>query len=142
MDILPLQFFGGLIRVFVFYLVIKATINNPDILNELRVIRNLLEKIAINHCVECSMQTYKLEFTRGDEMKDFPDFMKNSKNHIESSQQNTKDIDGYYFEEKDGSQMAFWTYFSDRESTEQEQFTVLVEEGLINKIPVCRLVYR
>lgn len=30
-------------------------------------------------------------------MKDFPDFMKVEANHIESSQQNTKDIDGYYY---------------------------------------------
>ena len=51
-------------------------------------------------------------------MRDFPDFMKNAKNHIDSSQQNTQDIDGYYFEGKDGSQMAFWTYFADRESKE------------------------
>ncbi len=34
-------------------------------------------------------------------MKDFPDFMKNVLNHIDSSQQNTKDIDGYYFEGKE-----------------------------------------
>jgi len=42
-------------------------------------------------------------------MKDFPKFMKNEKNHISSNQQNTEDIDGYYFEGEDGSQMAFWT---------------------------------
>lgn len=51
-------------------------------------------------------------------MRDFPNFMKNEQNHIDSSQQNTQDIDGYYFEGKDGSQMAFWTYFADRESKE------------------------
>lgn len=51
-------------------------------------------------------------------MRDFPDFMKNDKNHINSSQQNTVDINGYYFEGKDGSQMAFWTCYSDRESKE------------------------
>jgi ribosomal protein S18 acetylase RimI-like enzyme/quercetin dioxygenase-like cupin family protein len=49
-------------------------------------------------------------------MKDFPNFMKNEKNHINSSQQNTVDIDGYYYEGKDGSQMAFWTCYSDRVS--------------------------
>ncbi|AAK80509.1 Conserved hypothetical protein [Clostridium acetobutylicum EA 2018] len=38
-------------------------------------------------------------------MKDFPEFMKNKKNHISSNQQNTEDIDGYYFEGADGSQM-------------------------------------
>lgn len=51
-------------------------------------------------------------------MKDFPDFMKNEKNHIDSTQQNTKDIDGYYYEGADGSQMAFWTCYSDRVSKE------------------------
>ena len=30
-------------------------------------------------------------------MKDFPDFMKRQANHIDSSQQNTPDIDGYYY---------------------------------------------
>ena len=51
-------------------------------------------------------------------MKDFPAFMKNELNHIDSSQQNTPDIDGYYYEGKDGGQICFWTYFSDRESKE------------------------
>ena len=46
-------------------------------------------------------------------MKDFPEFMKNEKNHISSSQQNMKDIDGYYYEGKDGSQMALKTCYSD-----------------------------
>jgi quercetin dioxygenase-like cupin family protein len=53
-------------------------------------------------------------------MNDFPEFMKNEKNHISSSQQNTEDIDGYYFEGKDGSQMAFWTCYSDRVSKEHK----------------------
>jgi len=47
-------------------------------------------------------------------IKDFPEFMKNEKNHISSSEQNTKDIDGYFYEGADGSQMAFWTCYSDR----------------------------
>lgn len=51
-------------------------------------------------------------------MKDFPEFMKNEKNKIDSSQQNTEDIEGYYFEGKDGSQIAYWTYFADRKSKE------------------------
>ena len=38
-------------------------------------------------------------------MEAFPDFMKASLNHIDSSQQNTPDIDGYYYEGKDGSQI-------------------------------------
>ena len=49
-------------------------------------------------------------------MQKFPSFMKNPKNRIDSSQQNTKDIEGYYFEGKDDSQMAFWECYSDKES--------------------------
>lgn len=63
-------------------------------------------------------------------MKDFPKFMKNKLNHIDSSQQNTMDIDGYYFEGKDESQMAYWTYYADRDSKEQvhefDEYTVCV----------------
>ena len=40
-------------------------------------------------------------------MKHFPDFMKNPKNKIDPLQQNTPDIEGYYYEAADGSQMAF-----------------------------------
>ena len=53
-------------------------------------------------------------------MKEFPDFMKREKNHIDSSQQNTKDIDGYYYTGNDGSQMAFWTCYKDRVSMEHK----------------------
>ena len=53
-------------------------------------------------------------------MKDFPEFMKSEKNHISSNQQNTKDIDGYFFEGEDGSQVAFWTCYSDRTSKEHK----------------------
>lgn len=49
-------------------------------------------------------------------MKDFPVFMKSEKNHISSEQQNTPDIDGYFYEGSDGSQMAFWTCHTDRVS--------------------------
>lgn len=40
-------------------------------------------------------------------MKHFPSFLKNPKNKIDSSQQNTEGIEGYYFEGKDDSQIAF-----------------------------------
>ena len=64
-------------------------------------------------------------------MEAFPDFMKASLNHIDSSQQNTPDIDGYYYEGKDGSQICFWTYFSDRESKENvhmfDEYVLCVE---------------
>ena len=49
-------------------------------------------------------------------MKSFPDFMKSELNKIDQSQQNTKDIEGYYYTGKDGSQVAFWECYSDRES--------------------------
>jgi quercetin dioxygenase-like cupin family protein len=35
-----------------------------------------------------------------------------------ANQQNTKNAEGYYYEGADGSQMAFWTCYSDRESKE------------------------
>jgi quercetin dioxygenase-like cupin family protein len=47
-------------------------------------------------------------------MEHFPGFMKNVKNKIDASQQNTTNIEGYYFEGKDNSQMAFWECYSDR----------------------------
>jgi len=49
-------------------------------------------------------------------MKDFPNFMKSKSNHISSNEQNTEYIDGYFYEGADGSQMAFWTCYSDRVS--------------------------
>ncbi len=48
----------------------------------------------------------------------FPDFMFNPKNKIPASQQNTEDIEGYYYTANDGSQMAFWIYKADRVSKE------------------------
>ncbi len=47
-------------------------------------------------------------------MEHFPGFMKNVKNKIDASQQNTNDIEGYYYEGKDDSQIAFWECYSDR----------------------------
>lgn len=49
-------------------------------------------------------------------MKHFPDFMKNPNNRIDASQQNTDDVEGYYYEGKDNSQIAFWECHSDRKS--------------------------
>ncbi len=48
----------------------------------------------------------------------FPDFMFREENRIPSAQQNTPDIEGYYYTANDGSQMAFWIYKADRVSTE------------------------
>ncbi|THB72113.1 MAG: cupin domain-containing protein [Desulfovibrio sp.] len=51
-------------------------------------------------------------------MQDFPSFMKNPKNRIKQSSQHTDDIEGYVFDGVDGSQMALWTCYSNKESTE------------------------
>lgn len=63
-------------------------------------------------------------------MKDFPEFMKNKLNHIGSSQQNTKDIDGYYYTANNGDQMAFWTCNSDQVSKPHkhlfDEYTVVI----------------
>jgi quercetin dioxygenase-like cupin family protein len=50
-------------------------------------------------------------------MKDFPEFMKNNKNRVPVKDQNTQDIVGYFFEGADGTQMAFWTCYSDKLSS-------------------------
>ena len=47
-------------------------------------------------------------------MEHFPEFMKNIKNMVNPSQQNTADIEEYFYEGKDDSQMAFWECCSDR----------------------------
>ena len=61
----------------------------------------------------------------------FPDFMFSAKNKIPASQQNTPDIEGYYYTAKDGSQMAFWTYKADRISKEHkhdyDEYMICVE---------------
>ena len=49
-------------------------------------------------------------------MEHFPAFMKHPKNKIDSDKQHTKDIEGYYFQGKDDSQIAFWECYADRES--------------------------
>lgn len=51
-------------------------------------------------------------------MNDFPAFMKNSLNHVGTGQQNTDGVDGYYYEGRDGGQMAFWTCRESRVSRE------------------------
>ena len=51
-------------------------------------------------------------------MSSFPDFIKRPSNRIDNSQQNTPDIDGYFYEASDGSQVCLWTYFADRDSKE------------------------
>jgi quercetin dioxygenase-like cupin family protein len=51
-------------------------------------------------------------------MKDFPEFMKHPLNRIRQSSQYTSGIEGFVFDGKEGSQMAFWTCREDRKSAE------------------------
>jgi quercetin dioxygenase-like cupin family protein len=71
-------------------------------------------------------------------MDDFPRFMKSKGNHIGSSQQNTEDIDGYYFKGNDGSQMAFWTCHSEKVSKEHrhefDEYMVCVQGQYIANV--------
>ena len=61
-------------------------------------------------------------------MKEFPDFMKNPNNKIKHSSKYTKDIEGYVFDGKDGSQVAYWTCYENRKS---EKHTHDYEEYLV-----------
>jgi len=49
-------------------------------------------------------------------MQDFPAFLKSPSNRIDVSSQFTEDVEGYVFDGKDGSQVAFWTAHRDRSS--------------------------
>jgi quercetin dioxygenase-like cupin family protein len=49
---------------------------------------------------------------------DFPEFMKKPENMVPVRQQNTPDVQGYYYTTSDGSQMVFWTCLADRISKE------------------------
>jgi mannose-6-phosphate isomerase-like protein (cupin superfamily) len=42
-------------------------------------------------------------------MNDFPEFMKHPANRIAASNQATPGVEGYIFDGKEGSQMAFWS---------------------------------
>lgn len=78
-------------------------------------------------------------------MKDFPEFMKNSKNKIASATQYSKGIEGYVFDGADGSQMAFWTCaldgVSEEHSHDYDEYFIVVQGRYIliidgRKIPV------
>lgn len=49
-------------------------------------------------------------------MNEFPQFMRNPLNKVNSKSQFTPGIEGYVFDGADGSQMAFWTYKQDARS--------------------------
>ena len=51
-------------------------------------------------------------------MNDFPGFMKNPLNRIDKTKQYRDDIEGYVFQGKDGSQIAYWTCHKDQDSAE------------------------
>lgn len=51
-------------------------------------------------------------------MNDFPEFMKRTINQVPTEQQNTSDVQGYFYTASDGSQMVFWTAMADRISKE------------------------
>lgn len=51
-------------------------------------------------------------------MNTFPQFMKHPANRIARSNQATPGVEGYVFDGKDGSQMAFWTCSEDAASVE------------------------
>ncbi|MEW6515935.1 MAG: cupin domain-containing protein [candidate division FCPU426 bacterium] len=64
-------------------------------------------------------------------MEHFPEFMRKAANRIKSSSQYTRDIEGYVYDGVDGSQMAFWTCYQDRESNahahEYDEYLVCVQ---------------
>jgi mannose-6-phosphate isomerase-like protein (cupin superfamily) len=68
---------------------------------------------------------------RGEAMDDFPEFMKNKKNKIDSKSQYTEDIEGYVYDGKDGGQVVFWRCGSNRKSTEHthdfEEYFVIID---------------
>jgi quercetin dioxygenase-like cupin family protein len=51
-------------------------------------------------------------------MNAFPEFMTNPANRISRSNQATPGVEGFVFDGKDGSQMAFWTCTEDAVSAE------------------------
>ena len=64
-------------------------------------------------------------------MNEFPVFMKNPLNKIDSTSQFTPGIEGYVFDGADGSQMAFWTYRQNGKSREHshefDEYIVVVQ---------------
>jgi len=67
----------------------------------------------------------------GEILKDFPEFMKNPLNKIDPHTQYTPGIEGYVFDGRDESQMAFWTYNQNAKSTthshEYDEYIVVVQ---------------
>ena len=49
-------------------------------------------------------------------MNDFPEFIKSHHNKVPKNEQNTKDIDGYFYQCSDNKQIVFWTCNSEQVS--------------------------
>lgn len=68
-----------------------------------------------------------------DQMRKFPDFMKNTDNRIDPGSQYSDDIEGYVFESNDGSQITYWTCHKDRRtkghSHDFDEYLVCVKGG-------------
>lgn len=64
-------------------------------------------------------------------MQDFPSFMKNPLNLVPSSNQYSNDIEGYYFNGADGSQVAYWTCYKEGDAAEHthdyDEYFVVVQ---------------
>jgi mannose-6-phosphate isomerase-like protein (cupin superfamily) len=64
-------------------------------------------------------------------MDDFPEFMKQPANRIAATAQATPGVEGYVFDGRDGSQMAFWTCREAAESAEHvhdyDEYMVVVQ---------------
>lgn len=79
-------------------------------------------------------------------MKDFPAFVKNPLNRIKSTSQHTQDIEGYVYDGADGSQVAYWTCYSDRTSAEHahlcDEYSVCVHGEYTVTLPDREAVLR
>ncbi|HJZ62820.1 MAG TPA: hypothetical protein VKD70_00770, partial [Candidatus Acidoferrum sp.] len=64
-------------------------------------------------------------------MDHFPEFMKHPDNRIAQSNQATPGVEGYVFDGRDGSQMAFWTCSQDASSSEHihdyDEYMIVVQ---------------
>jgi mannose-6-phosphate isomerase-like protein (cupin superfamily) len=78
-------------------------------------------------------------------MNDFPEFMKNPLNRIDKAKQYTDDIEGYVFQGKDGSQIAYWICHKDRDSAEHtheyDEYFVVVQGEYTVIIDGSEMVY-
>lgn len=55
-------------------------------------------------------------------MTNFPDFIMREANLVGKAQQNTEDVEGYYYTANDGSQAVLWTCRSEKISKEHRHY--------------------